>query len=124
MVRAMPPPNASPVLELGIERRRLRGLQIYLHFVRHRPLDRWHRLVTDEVLIEVLYDCRGCGLRDQPLAVRERRGDEDVVVWMDFVTAAISDDHACVSPFCRAGVFDLKIPLPKIAQRLGEASRQ
>lgn len=78
-----------------------------------------------EVTLEVLYSCERCGVEDRRVVVRERRGEqEDVRDWVKYVVEEVCKDHFSLHA-CRASVLTcLKIPLPKKANFIGEASRQ
>jgi hypothetical protein len=85
--------------------------------------------MTEGVMIEVMYSCTECGLKDRAVWVNER-GQEDVCDWLDLCIRAIAGDHHAVSPRCfPEQLHDLKIPLRADPQkdpsvRIGEAVRQ
>lgn len=74
------------------------------------------------MMVTVLYSCRVCGALDRPVEVKAREPDQDLMLWMTAVQIALGADHAtraCHSPVC-----DLKIPLPKDADYLGQPTKQ
>lgn len=73
-------------------------------------------------MIEVLYTCDTCGIKDAKVPVQERGESEDIKHWIEAVMAvAISQDHQHKSPFCQAtSMTQVKIPLPPGHSRIGD----
>ena len=68
----------------------------------------------------VMYTCHECGTKDRLIEVRERAETEDVVPWIESCQAYVTKDHEYHSPRCKSTKVDLKIPLAKDSQRIGE----
>lgn len=62
-------------------------------------------------ILQVLYTCHGCGIKDRKVTVRHRMSGEDILRWMKDVQTRVGSDHALQSPNCHKGVADLKIPV-------------
>jgi hypothetical protein len=76
-------------------------------------------------MIEILYSCHGCGLREAAVSVRYREPGEDVVNWFEkAVMVAITADHLARAPYCREETCDLKIPMPPGSDRIGTPVKQ
>lgn len=72
-------------------------------------------------MINVLYTCDACGIKDAEVEVRDRGKSEDIAAWMRDLTVALGRDHAQKSPFCRATTLtNAKIPLPPGHSRVGD----
>lgn len=68
----------------------------------------------DEVpMIDILYSCHKCGIKDRLVKIPQRHNDEDIVHWLSEITARIiSEDHLHQSPYCHITKIDeLKIPM-------------
>lgn len=62
-------------------------------------------------MIRCLYSCEGCGAKDRPVLVRERRPGEDLGVWMEALKHALSKDHSDKSLGCTSREMqEIKIP--------------
>lgn len=71
-------------------------------------------------MLEVLYTCHLCGLKDQPVKIPYRSPTEDIRVWMDHLTQRLGLDHATRSPGCDPEqLHDVKIPMPAGTQYIG-----
>lgn len=71
--------------------------------------------------ITVLYTCVTCGAFKRAVDVEARESDEGVLEWMKKVQMVVGADHArrnCISSTC-----DLRIPMPKDADWVGQASK-
>jgi hypothetical protein len=63
-------------------------------------------------ILQVLYTCHGCGLKDVPVTVAHRKQGEDIASWVGtYVVQRVADDHLARSPKCLERKCDLKIPL-------------
>ncbi len=63
-------------------------------------------------MIQVLYTCDKCGIKDAPVTVAHRKEGENILVWMKHVQQRLADDHLRRSPNCRITEFtNAKIPL-------------
>lgn len=72
------------------------------------------------MMIEVLYSCHSCGIKERKVKIRLRYLNEDVLVWMKHVIECVSIDHRSVAPICFAKTLDnLYIPLPPQDSDLG-----
>jgi hypothetical protein len=72
--------------------------------------------------ITVLYSCKGCGVKDRPVALEGRESDEDVVEWMKKVQSVVGAEHGALH--CPSPTFDLKVPMPADADWIGQATKQ
>ncbi len=71
-------------------------------------------------MIAVRYSCPQCNVTDATVQVRLREPGEDVLKWMDAVTAALGADHAERSPHCHPDrLANVKIPLTPGAPSIG-----
>lgn len=62
--------------------------------------------------IQVRYVCGKCDLPERKVAVIGRGATEDIVVFMERLTAKLMQDHWSMSPGCNPGEFEcVKIPL-------------
>jgi len=62
-------------------------------------------------VITVLYSCEGCGAKNRPVLVRERRPGEDLGAWMMALRHALSKDHTDKSLGCASREMqEVKIP--------------
>ena len=62
-------------------------------------------------MIRCLYSCEGCGAKNRPVLVRERRPGEDLGAWMMALRHALSKDHADKSLGCTSREMqEVKIP--------------
>jgi len=68
--------------------------------------------MSNRPVIQVLYTCDGCNLKDAKVAVPART-TEDVVTWTQKIMAqAIADDHFRRSPHCYSKTMaTVKIPI-------------
>lgn len=63
-------------------------------------------------MIQVLYTCDACGIRDRPVTVAHRKEGEGLLPWMDDVAQRVGMDHRTRSPHCTAAkVTNVKIPM-------------
>jgi hypothetical protein len=73
-------------------------------------------------MIEVLYTCDDCGVKNAKVSVRDRGVTEDVSSWVEGAMAVvISQDHRQKSPLCSAThMTQVKIPLAPHGGRIGD----
>lgn len=72
-------------------------------------------------MIEVLYTCDACGVKDAKVSVRERGKKEEISKWMKLVVIAVGKDHSYKSPLCRVGTLtNVKIPIGVSGGRIGD----
>jgi hypothetical protein len=62
-------------------------------------------------ILQVLYSCHGCGLKDVAVTVAHRKQGENITTWVDKVRLWVSNDHTVRSPKCTERKCDLKIPM-------------
>lgn len=63
--------------------------------------------------MRVGYVCKGCGVKDLEVPVRDREIDEDLIAWVHGpVALTIGKAHHEASPECAAAGFDLMLPVP------------
>jgi C4-type Zn-finger protein len=74
-------------------------------------------------ILQVLYTCHGCGLKDAPVTVAHRKQGEDIALWVEKVAQWVANDHLARSPKCTARKCDLKIPLPA-EEGIGYAAKE
>jgi hypothetical protein len=61
--------------------------------------------------MKVRYTCHICALEDVVCEVQERAKGQDLEKWIQYLAAALRDDHHERSPECKAeGLSDVKIP--------------
>lgn len=74
-------------------------------------------------MLEVMWSCHGCGHKKVKLDVRFRHPDEDIVSFVEDVTAACGRNHGRISPECSEGKIDLYIPQPNGGEGIGMEPR-
>jgi len=67
----------------------------------------------------VMFNCQGCGLKNEVVNVEARKTNEDIVKWMKKVTSAVNIRHTMKSMSCTSTKCDLVIPLPKDGNFIG-----
>lgn len=62
-------------------------------------------------MITCLYSCEGCGAKNRPVLVRERRPGENMASWMQALRDALSTHHSVHSLGCTSREMqEVKIP--------------
>lgn len=65
-------------------------------------------------MLQVIYTCGTCLVKDRKVTIRHRKENEDVRDWMDDVVMTIARDHSRTSRHCHSRKMELvKIPYEK-----------
>lgn len=67
--------------------------------------------LTPDLYVECFWSCRGCGRLEQPVQVKARARDENIMAFVDRVRVAVYIDHLNNSPGCRHPTAQLKMPV-------------
>ena len=61
--------------------------------------------------VEVMFDCKACGVSRAKLPAPERASGEDIERWIERVAVEVQKRHAILSPLCRERKADIYLPV-------------
>lgn len=76
---------------------------------------------SPEGFVRCWYSCHACGLRYEPVIVRERKDSEDISYWVKKVLCkAVEDSHTVKSLLCSCRKVDLLLHMHETATQIGK----